>query len=53
MKTLALSLAFCVLIFAQEETPDKRLRHSTETFREIMATPDGFTSKLAFSQYCE
>jgi len=40
MKLLALCLAFCALIFAQEETPDKRLRHSTETFREIMATPD-------------
>jgi len=25
---------------AQEETPDKRLRHATDTLHEIMATPD-------------
>ena len=40
MKLFALSLALCALVFAQEETPDKRLRHSAATFREIMATPD-------------
>jgi lipid-binding SYLF domain-containing protein len=38
---------FCVLLAAsaamlpaQEETPDKRLRHATDTLREIMAMPD-------------
>lgn len=28
------------MLFAQEETPDKRLRHAADTLREIMATPD-------------
>jgi SH3 domain-containing YSC84-like protein 1 len=38
---------FCVLLAAsaamlpaQDETPDKRLRHATDTLREIMAMPD-------------
>jgi lipid-binding SYLF domain-containing protein len=29
-----------VALPAQEETPDRRLRHATETLHEIMATPD-------------
>src|SRR5271157_4361523 len=28
------------LLPAQEETPDKRLRHAADTMHEIMATPD-------------
>ncbi|HUK15212.1 MAG TPA: lipid-binding SYLF domain-containing protein [Bryobacteraceae bacterium] len=40
MKKCTLFLALCAIAFAQEETPDKRLRHSAETFREIMAPPD-------------
>jgi lipid-binding SYLF domain-containing protein len=39
-KTLALFCIGTVIVFAQEETPDKRLRHSADTLREIMATPD-------------
>lgn len=30
----------CSLLPAQEETPDKRLRHAADTLRDIMATPD-------------
>ena len=29
------------LLFAQEETPDKRLQHSATTFRDFMSAPDG------------
>src|SRR3984885_14986589 len=32
--------AVSALLIAQEETPDKRLRDSASTFREIMAAPD-------------
>jgi lipid-binding SYLF domain-containing protein len=40
MKKWAIFLALSAVAFAQEETPDKRLRHTAETFRQIMATPD-------------
>jgi lipid-binding SYLF domain-containing protein len=32
--------ALSALLFAQEETPDKRLRNSATTFHDIMAAPD-------------
>jgi lipid-binding SYLF domain-containing protein len=31
---------FSALLMAQEETPDKRLRNSANTFRDVMAAPD-------------
>lgn len=41
------NLRFCILLAlvagilpAQEETPDRRLRHTADTLREIVATPD-------------
>ena len=38
---LTLIAAFTIAsLHAQEETPDKRLRHSAEVLREIMAAPD-------------
>jgi lipid-binding SYLF domain-containing protein len=40
MKRLILCLGLCIAVFAQEEAPDKRLRRSADTFREIMAAPD-------------
>jgi lipid-binding SYLF domain-containing protein len=40
MKKLALFLSLGALALAQEETPDKRLRHTAETLNEIMSTPD-------------
>lgn len=43
MKKFAFLLALSAvgaIAFAQEDTPDKRLRHTADTFREIMATPD-------------
>lgn len=40
MKQFALLVCLGAMAFAQEEAPDKRLRHSAETFKEIMATPD-------------
>lgn len=40
MKTCTLLLALFAVAFAQEETADKRLRRSAETFRDIMAAPD-------------
>ena len=32
--------AAATLLFAQEETPDKRLQHAAISFHEIMAAPD-------------
>jgi SH3 domain-containing YSC84-like protein 1 len=40
MKRLLIFAALSAIAFAQEETPDKRLRHTADAFREIMATPD-------------
>lgn len=40
MKQFATFLLLCAVALAQEETPDKRLRHAAETFKDIMATPD-------------
>jgi lipid-binding SYLF domain-containing protein len=40
MKKFALFIGLSAMALAQEETPDKRLRHTAETFRDIMATPD-------------
>src|SRR6185312_13640291 len=41
MKRFALAgLLATSLLFAQEETPDKRLQNSASTFRDIMAAPD-------------
>jgi lipid-binding SYLF domain-containing protein len=40
MKICTLFLALCAVALAQEEAPDNRLRHSAETFREIMTAPD-------------
>jgi lipid-binding SYLF domain-containing protein len=40
MKKMILFAALSALGLAQEEAPDKRLRNTTDTFRDIMATPD-------------
>ena len=40
MKKLALLVSLCALALAQEQTPDKRLRHTADTLKEIMATPE-------------
>jgi lipid-binding SYLF domain-containing protein len=40
VRFLAAFAAASAMLSAQEETPDKRLRDSAATFREIMATPD-------------
>ena len=40
MKKWTLFVALCVVAFAQEETPDKRMRRAADTFRDIMAAPD-------------
>ena len=40
MKKVILFAALSALGLAQEEAPDKRLRNTTDTFRDIMATPD-------------
>jgi SH3 domain-containing YSC84-like protein 1 len=37
---IVLSCLLTTGVFAQESSPDKRLRHATEAFQEIMATPD-------------
>jgi len=39
-RLLLAGLLGCLLLTAQEETPDKRLQNSATTFREIMAAPD-------------
>lgn len=40
MFKLAILLGVGVALFAQEETPDKRLREAAATFTEVMAAPD-------------
>ena len=40
MKKFAVLLGLAALAFAQEDAPDKRMRNATETFKEIMGTPD-------------
>src|ERR1700722_3070463 len=40
LRLLAGLAAVSALLIAQEETPDKRLRDSAATFRQIMAAPD-------------
>jgi SH3 domain-containing YSC84-like protein 1 len=40
MMKFAIFFAVVAALLAQEETPDKRLRESSEVFKEIMATPD-------------
>ena len=40
LRFFAALAAVSALLYAQEETPDKRLRDSAATFREIMAAPD-------------
>jgi len=36
----AIAAVTVAMLPAQQETPDKRLRHATDTLRDIMATPD-------------
>jgi lipid-binding SYLF domain-containing protein len=40
MLKFAIFFGVAAALLAQEETPDKRLRESSEVFKEVMATPD-------------
>jgi lipid-binding SYLF domain-containing protein len=40
LKVMTLAVAAAMIMVAQEETPDHRLRTAAETFTEIMSTPD-------------
>ena len=40
LRWTSLLILVTAVAFAQEETPDSRLRHSRETLHEIMAAPD-------------
>lgn len=37
---MSLPVAMAAMVFAQETSPDTRLRHTTEAFQDIMKTPD-------------
>jgi SH3 domain-containing YSC84-like protein 1 len=37
---LAMILGFAIVLFAQEDTPDKRLRAAADSFQQVMQTPD-------------